>query len=133
MMRFMEANRGHGDDPKVGLFWYDETCNDLIGVVTQPVRDFNQANTPDGRVTVLETHIDVWFKQQEREIRHNNWDSPFIGSFEGTPRGRIYYHPGDDRFEISVGPWYNKYPDVKQLVLEEFNLPEEKAYVEYEQ
>ena len=56
MIRFMEANRGHGDDPKVGIFWYNVAWKELFGVVTHPLRDYTQANCSDGRISCSELH-----------------------------------------------------------------------------
>ena len=33
VMSLMAANRGHGNDPKVGIFWYNRTTHSLFGVV----------------------------------------------------------------------------------------------------
>ena len=48
MIRLMEANRGHGNDPKVGIFWYNVAWKELFGVVSHPVRDYTRANASDG-------------------------------------------------------------------------------------
>ena len=57
MIRQMEANRGHGDDPKVGIFWYNPSWNELFGIVSHPVRDYTRANASDGRITCSELHF----------------------------------------------------------------------------
>lgn len=54
MIRFMEANRGHGSDPKVGIFWYNVAWKELFGVVSHPVRDYSKANASDGRISCSE-------------------------------------------------------------------------------
>lgn len=54
MIRQMESNRGHGDDPKVGIFWYNVAWKELFGVVSHPVRDYSQANASEARSLILD-------------------------------------------------------------------------------
>lgn len=131
VIKIMEANRGHADDPKVGIFWYNVTWKELFGVVSHPLRDYTRANASEGRITCSEMHEDVWKKGYNRQKFHGDGSGPFIGPYEYKPRGRIFYHPDEDKFEIAVGKWFDDYPEVKKLILEEFDLPEEKTYVKY--
>ena len=32
---------------------------------------------------------------------------------------------------MAVGQWLDEYPEAKQLIMEEFNLPEDKTMVKY--
>ena len=103
MIRFMEANRGHGDDPKVGIFWYNVAWKELFGVVSHPVRDYTQANSSDGRISCTELHEDVWQKEYNRQKHHGDGSGPFIGPYENKPRGRVFYEMAQDRFVVMVG------------------------------
>ena len=131
MMCLMEANKGHADDPKVGLFWYEETTEELLGVVSQPVLDFKRAFTSGGPFTCSETHGAVWMKLQMRQINHGNIDGPFIGPYENKPRGRVFYLMDEDRYVVAVGHWLEEYPEAKELILDEFDLPADKTTFEY--
>lgn len=131
VIKQMEANRGHGDDPKVGIFWYNVAWKELFGVVSHPVRDYTKANASDGRITCSEMHEDVWRNEYNRQKHHGEGKGPFIGAYENKPRGRAFYHPDEDKFEIAVGQWFDDYPEAKQLIMEEFNLPEDKTVVKY--
>lgn len=131
MIRFMEANRGHGDDPKVGIFWYNVAWKELFGVVTHPLRDYTQANCSDGRISCSELHEDVWRKGCNYQKYHGDGKGPFIGPYENKPRGRVFYDIAKDRFVVMVGKWFEEYPEARELILEEFDLPAEKTTFEY--
>lgn len=131
IIRQMEANRGHGNDPKVGLFWYNADWNELFGIVSHPVRDYTKANASDGRITCSVLHEDVWKKEYNRQKHHGDGSGPFIGPYENKPRGRIFYLPDQDRYEVATGHWIDEYPQAKALILEEFDLPADKTSFQY--
>ncbi|MBO4625205.1 MAG: type II toxin-antitoxin system YoeB family toxin [Bacteroidales bacterium] len=131
VIRQMEANRGHGDDPKVGIFWYNEAWKELFGVVSHPVRDYTQANASDGRITCSELHEDVWRKEYNRQKHHGDGKGPFIGAYENKPRGRVFYQMEEGRFIVAVGKWLEEHPEARELILEEFDLPADKTTFEY--
>jgi len=131
MIKQMEANRGHGDDPKVGIFWYNPSWNELFGVVSHPVRDYTRANASEGRITCSEMHEDVWRKQYNKQKYHGDGKGPFIGPYENKPRGRLFYSMDEDKFIVTTGHWLEEYPQAKALILEEFDLPPEKTVFQY--
>lgn len=131
VIRLMEANRGHADDPKVGIFWYNVAWKELFGVVSHPLRDYIRANASEGRITCSEMHEDVWKKEYNRQKFHGDGKGPFIGPYENKPRGRVFYLMEEDRFVVAVGKWLEEYPEAKALILEEFDLPPEKTTFEY--
>lgn len=131
VIRQMEANRGHGDDPKVGIFWYNVAWKELFGVVSHPVRDYSKAHASDGRITCSEMHEDVWRKEYNRQKHHGDGKGPFIGAYENKPRGRVFYNMEDGRFIVAVGKWLEENPEARQLILDEFDLPADKTTFEY--
>ena len=131
MIRLMEANRGHADDPKVGIFWYNVAWKELFGVVSHPVRDYTRANASDGRITCSELHEDVWKKEYNRQKHHGDGSGPFIGPYENKPRGRVFYIMDEDRFVVMAGKWLEEYPEARSLILDEFDLPSDKTTFEY--
>lgn len=131
MIRLMEANRGHADDPKVGIFWYNPSWKELFGVVSHPVRDYTQANASDGRITCSELHEDVWRKEYNRQKHHGDGTGPFIGAYENKPRGRVFYLIDEDRYVVMTGKWLEEHPEARQLILDEFDLPAGKTTFEY--
>ena len=130
-IRLMEANRAHEDDPKVGIFWYNSSWNELFGVVARSLRDYSKPNASEGRITCSEMHEAVWKKEYNRQKFHGDGSGPFIGPYENKPRGRVFYLVEEDRFVVAVGKWLEEYPQAKELILEEFDLPREKTSFEY--
>ena len=126
----MERNRGAGDEPKVGIFWYNTTLRELFGVVTHKRTDYLRPNAGGGLITCSEMHEDVWKKEFRRQKYHGGGLGPFKGEYQMKPRGRVFYNPGDDQFIIAVGSWIDQSPEAIDLIIEEFDLPREKTIVQ---
>lgn len=127
----MAANRGKGETPKVGIFWYSIGRDELFGVVSHPVDDYSRANASDGRITCSELHEDVWRKEYRKQHFKGDGTGLFIGSYQDKPRGRIFYHIDNDTYEIAAGKWLKDYPHVYDMIIEEFNLPPERTNARY--
>ena len=127
----MAANRGKGDMPKVGIFWYSIGRNELFGVVSHPVDDYSRANASDGRITCSELHEDIWKKEYRKHRYKGEGSDLFTGPYQDKPRGRVFYHIDDDTYEVAVGKWLEEYPQVYDMVLKEFNLPPERTSAKY--
>lgn len=127
----MEANRGKGDTPKVGIFWYSIGRDELFGVVSHPVDDYSKANASDGRITCSELHEDVWKKEFFKQKYKGDGTGLFIGPYQDKPCGRVFYNVIDGIFEVAAGKWLEDYPHVYDMILEEFNLPPEKTKAMY--
>lgn len=93
----------HNKDPKVGIFWYNPSRNELFGVEKISINDLN------------EEKLDNTF--------------PFIGAYENKPRGRIFYKDGI--YNITVGSWINEDENYRaiDLVEEEFDLTNEETRI----
>ena len=131
VLRQMSSNRGRGNEPKVGIFWYNRATSSLFGVVSHPVRDYSRANASEGRITCSELHEDVWKKEFRRQKYHGDGSGPFIGAYQDKPRGRVFYHVDEDRYEIAVGKWIEECPQAYEEILQEFDLPPAKTTVKY--
>lgn len=127
----MAANRGKGEDPKVGIFWYNVGRDELFGVVSHPLNDYSRANASDGRITCSELHEDVWKKEFHKQRYKGDNSGPFIGAYQDKPRGRIFYNIETDTFEVAAGKWLQEYPHVYDMILREFNLPPERTSAKY--
>ena len=127
----MAANRGKGDTPKVGIFWYSIGRDELFGVVSHPVDDYSKANASDGRITCSELHEDVWKKEFYKQKYKGDGTGLFIGPYQDKPRGRVFYHIDDDTYEVAAGKWLEQYPHVYDMILQEFNLPPERTTAKY--
>ena len=129
-MQTMAANRGAGDEPKVGIFWYNATLKQLFGVVTHKRTDYLKPNAGGGLITCSEMHEDVWKKEFRKQKYHNNGIGPFKGEYQYKPRGRVFYSPSDDQYIIAVGTWIDDHQEAISLIMEEFDLPANKTIVQ---
>ncbi len=129
-MQTMAVNRGNGDEPKVGIFWYNVGRNELFGIISHKTSDYKKPNAGGGLITCSEMHEDVWKKNFNKQ-RYHGGSGPFIGAYQDKPRGRVFYSPAEDKFIIAIGKWYYQHEEVYDLLLEEFDLPEEKTIVKY--
>lgn len=127
----MEANRGKGETPKVGIFWYSVGRDELFGVVSHPVDDYSRANASDGRITCSELHEDVWKKEFYKQRYKGDGTGLYIGQYQDKPRGRVFYNIEDDSFEVACGKWLQDYPHVYEMILREFDLPPERTKAKY--
>lgn len=123
-MRLMQSNRGKGDEPMVGIFWYNPQQDELFGVRSHRISDYTKANSRSefGSISCSEMHEDVWKKEYHRQKYKNNGIGPYKGAYEMVPRGRIFYNPDTEVFTIAVGSWIKQYPKAVELIVDEFNL-----------
>lgn len=127
----MAANRGKGDMPKVGIFWYSIGRDELFGVVSHPVDDYSRANASNGRITCSELHEDIWKKEYYKQRYKGDGSGLFVGPYQDKPRGRIFYNIDNDTYEVATGKWLEEYPHVYDMILKEFNLPRERTSAKY--
>lgn len=126
LKELMRENMQHQDDPEVGIFWYDVDADDLFGVKSASVDDvkFYKSNLFNNKEvkTCKPLHYKVW----ERE-HYRGKDKRFQGDYTLVPRGRVFYVK-DEGFVVIVGDWINDYPEVKPLIISEFNLPSDVTF-----
>ena len=120
----MRFNEQFQDEPRVGIFWYDVNKNELFGVRQTHADEAKwyhsgQFNT-DIR-TERDLHKDVWKKEFYR-----GRDKRFNGDHTLVPRGRVFEFK-DEGFRVYIGRWINDYPNVKELIIDEFELPKDKT------
>ena len=113
----MSENFDNQEKPKVGIFWYDETDDELFGV-TATYADQIPFNSND-RKTERTLHRTWWKKQQERAKAKNLLTSVFMKDYTQVPRGRLFQRK-DGTFELMCGSWINEH--IVELVKDEFNL-----------
>ena len=123
-MRLMQSNRGKGDEPMVGIFWYSPQRKMLFGVRSHRISDYTKANARSefGSISCSEMHEDVWKKEYHRQKYKNDGIGPYTGAYEMVPRGRIFYNPATEVFTIAVGSWIHQHPEAVPLIVDEFNL-----------
>ncbi|MBP5337688.1 MAG: hypothetical protein J6Z14_00070 [Prevotella sp.] len=126
----MKRNRGAGEEPKVGIFWWNATLHELFGVVTHKRTDYLRPNAGGGLITCSEMHEDVWKKEFRRQKYHGGGIGPYKGEYQMKPRGRVFYNPTDDQYIIAVGSWIDDNKDAIAQIIEEFDLPDAKTVVQ---
>lgn len=126
----MKRNRGAGEEPKVGIFWWNATLKELFGVVTHKRTDYLRPNTGGGLITCSEMLEDVWKKEFRRQKYHGGGIGPFKGEYQMKPRGRVFYNPAEDQYIIAVGSWIDENQEAIAQIIEEFDLPREKTVVQ---
>lgn len=122
----MAANISKQDDSEVGIFWYDVKSQELFGVKSADVEDvpFYKSTLFSGKEvkTCKPLHYKVWEKEYYR-----GKDKRFTGDYTLVPRGRVFYVK-DKGFVVVVGSWITDYPEAKDEILFEFNLPEDTEF-----
>lgn len=126
MMDVMKDNDKYKDDPYVGCFWYDPQRDELFGVYSvladdAPMFDSKLFNTKVR--TGRKLHKDIWNKEQ-----YKGKDKRFKGDHTLIPRGRVFQLE-DGSFKVMVGDWIDEYPQCKDEVIYEFQLPEDTEFV----
>lgn len=117
----MAYSEDYQDKPYVGAFWYDPIKQELYGVKPSLATDVpwyhsNQWNSDVKTGSVL--HKTIWNKEV-----HRGRDKRFSGDYTLKPRGRVFEFK-DKGFVVFTGSWINDYPEAKQEILDEFQLPE---------
>lgn len=124
LIKTMSESFSKQDDPMVGSFWYDPIKKELYGVSSTLAEDvpFYKSNQFNDEVkTGRQLHEKIWQKEFYRKK-----DNRFSGDYTQKPRGRVFEFK-DKGFVVFTGEWINKYPEVKKLVIEEFQLPKDKT------
>ena len=69
-------------------------------------------------------HYTIWQREcnKGKDKRFQTMD------YTKYPRGRVF-EVKDKGFKVCVGNWIKDYPEVKQLVIDEFQLPENTEFV----
>jgi len=120
----------HNEDPKVGIFWYNPSKNELFGIEKYSLDDPNVTSCPNGKTCKI-LHKKKWEKEYRRLKYKEKLDNtfPYIGAYENKPRGRIFYNNGI--FNITVGSWINDNENWKaiDLIEEEFDLTNEETRI----
>jgi hypothetical protein len=111
MDKFLDSQ----DDPKLGIFWYDPRDQELFGV-SKSYRDEVKGTT------IKTLHKTVWAKEFNKRKNKGLPPGKWAGSYTDIPRGRIFYI--NNEFVVKTGSWISDYPEAKQLIIEEFDLPE---------
>lgn len=122
----MAYNNQFVDEPYVGIFWYDSESEELFGVYSIPAVDTKYFDSElfSGRArTCRPLHYALWQKGVNK-----GKDARFQVPYTSAPRGRVFEVEGQG-FAVCVGHWINDYPEAKQLILDEFQLPDDTEFI----
>lgn len=120
----MDSNIDIQDDPYLGIFWYDINSCELFGVKSCLADDvpFYKSNLFDEKIrTCRPLHYKVWEKEH-----HRGRDRRFQGDYTRVPRGRVFQLESG-KFIVMVGSWIDDNPEAKELIIDEFQLPEDST------
>ena len=117
VMKTMSDNFANQDEPKVGIFWYNEDTGELFGIskIEASELQFNY----NGLKTVKTLHKSLWLKQKNRAVSKGKDPGIFIKNYTQVPRGRIFQKK-DGVYQLMCGSWINE--QIVDLVKEEFDL-----------
>lgn len=121
-IEIMASHLDTQDDGKVGIFWFDTVNNVLFGVIAIDKNSYSKPNVGGGLISCSELHKKVWQKGFNKQKYKLDGVGPFKGDYKDTPRGRVFYNPANDTFEIKVGSWIEDYPQAINEIIEEFDL-----------
>jgi hypothetical protein len=113
----MSDNFDFQNEPKVGIFWYDEKSDELFGVTKIEASELQFNN--NGLKTVRALHKAWWKRRQMQARAKNQYTSVFMQDYTQIPRGWIF-ETKDGLFQLMCGSWINEH--IVDLVKEEFDL-----------
>jgi hypothetical protein len=116
VMKTMSDNFDYQDEPKVGIFWYNEETDELFGVSKIEASEIQFIS---GLKTIKTLHKTWWAKQQMRAKAKHQKASIFMKDYTQIPRGRVF-ETKDGLFQLMCGSWINEH--IIDLVKEEFDL-----------
>lgn len=123
-IELMKFNMQFQNDPLVGIFWYSVHGDELFGV-TSSIAESNKwyvSSQFNAEIrTDIRLHQDVWKKQFFK-----GKDSRFRGNYMYVPRGRVFEFKNEG-FKVYTGKWIDNYPQVRDLIIEEFQLPKDNT------
>ena len=124
-MDLMYENDKYQNDPEVAMFWYDPEEDELFGIKSTVATALNwyHSNQFDADIrTDTHLHKNIWQKEHFR-----GKDPRFQGDHTLVPRGRVFEFKNKG-FIVFTGDWIDDYPQVKQYILDEFNLPADTQF-----
>lgn len=122
-IELMKEDLNYQDEPLVGIFWYSVTRNELFGVVNSPAIDLDWRTSPQFHCDIRtdrRLHQDIWKKNHFKKV------PGFENDYVYTPRGRVFEFK-DSGFKVYTSRWINDYPQAKQLIIDEFQLPKDST------
>lgn len=116
-------------DCYAGPFWYSAVDKKCYGVRKAPVADCSSFVNKDGvrYKTSRYLHKDIWKILRDKFPTEKRYK----GNYLKFPKGRVFWYENFGMV-VHVGSWIEKVPEAKQVIIEEFELPEDTKFVEDE-
>jgi hypothetical protein len=116
----MASEQSNKDNAMVGMFWYNTKDKELFGIVKEDPSKMEFSD--EGIKSTSKTHPSLWKKE------YHKGNPLFRGDYTMKPRGRVRLYK-DKGFAVMVGKWLEDYPEAQQMIIKEFNLPEDVAFM----
>lgn len=118
-IKTMEENFNNQDDSYLGTFWYLPQENRLFLVQKASASDLRL--NQNHQKTTSKLHVTIWQHEKNRaKSKGLSWK--YGEDYTKIPRGRVWFSE-EEGFLVTVGEWINEYPQAKELILDEFELP----------
>jgi hypothetical protein len=129
ILELMSKNRGHFNDPKVGVFFMD-SC-DIFGVRKQYIKDIlHQATNNILSLNIF--HHDVWEEENKKKYRYRKFDERFLKNIEEYTKGRIFYDIKNNTYIIYTNDKNLTKSNIRyNIILDEFDIPDESTLIIY--
>ena len=115
------------DKPQIGIFWYSPNNDELMDVYLQ---DFDSVDLHhNGKRISTKIHQKVWEKNYSRARVKNDKEklAYYEQDYVSIPRGRVNFNENTGMFEVMTGDWLDNYPSLKNDIIIEFQLPEDRT------
>ena len=119
MMDFMEQQL-HKTNAEVGTFFYDITNEKLFLTDSISVNDAPSFGFGKIKKTTRKLHPQIW---NENEMS---------GNYMQCPGGRVFFNENEKTFDVMVGKWAEKYPQLLEQVKKRFHLENENVQLCYD-
>lgn len=127
LIEVMNYNKQYQNNALLGIFWYDDNKKELFGVkssLSDGVKWYHSSTWNTNVRTEPRLHEQIWQKEYFRQK-----DKRFRGDYTRIPRGRIFEFENEG-FKVLTGSWIDDYPNVRELILDEFELPQDTEFMQ---
>ena len=99
ILNMMKDNFDLQDEAKLGIFWYDEQNDKLLGVTKIEAIDVPFPSGQSERKTIRSLHKSWWKKQEMKYRQGLEVNAIFAQDYTKIPRGRLFQRR-DGTFEL---------------------------------
>lgn len=119
------------EEPKVGIFWYSPT----YGCFGVDYRYYSEAPFEATQFFSQKACMGRWIHQNYWPYLKRKGKLPkeyaMLGDYTQVPRGRVFGLE-DGTFKVMHGSWLEQYPEAREVILAEFDLPADRTEFVYD-